>query len=272
MVQGALQRFQSALSIPEYIQRAGLNTKLLEFDWADERTIPALVTPDSQLVASLRGLSVRAIVAYMCGVTEWIHHRLSHLCEESAPEEFLEAIWAKSVHIKYAGYGEGSLWWEHYADDWCGPVKGPIHDAFLAVETNFRALALEGRLSERRAALLSSLAIHVLADAKLFHAWSASVLDRLKGLYPRRSEDPLGDVVPRQAVDPDRSFKEEECEDLINVFLTKLNHKANRFLSTPEGMLTRYGDNLGFEGTPYMFVMAHDRRLRDRFGVVASPL
>jgi hypothetical protein len=88
-------------------------------------------------------------------------------------------------------------------------------------------------------------------------------MERFESLYKRDPDDELGDVVPREAVDPGRAFKVEQTEAIINQFLASLDHRTNQFLSSPEDMLESDDEeDEGFPGTPYLFDMKADRQSR----------
>jgi hypothetical protein len=80
---------------------------------------------------------------------------------------------------------------------------------------------------------------------------------RLEFYYQRQTDETLGDVVPREALDPNFDFNPERTQFLIDRFLADLSRRTNPFLSSPEKMLEG-----GFVGTPYVFDMEADRQYR----------
>ena len=76
-----------------------------------------------------------------------------------------------------------------------------------------------------------------------------------------RENDPLGEVVPREALDSTLAFVVEDTEGLIDRFLRGLDYSqgptGNGFLMLPTEMAAE-----GFTGTPYRFDIAQDRHQR----------
>jgi hypothetical protein len=68
----------------------------------------------------------------------------------------------------------------------------------------------------------------------------------------------MGDVVPREAMDPDFDFRPDLTEHLVQDFLRGLDPATNRLLRTPKEML-----ECGFKGVPYTFDMEEDRKNRN---------
>ena len=92
-------------------------------------------------------------------------------------------------------------------------------------------------------------------------------MKRFDALYPRDSEDEVGEVVPREAVDPENEFSVESTEYLIQKFLISLDYSSNIFLSSPNEMLEEDEDGKSFQGTPYAFDIEIDRKSRQKKGL-----
>ncbi|MCK4814909.1 hypothetical protein KA005_03990 [bacterium] len=251
------------LSIPNYIQTANIQDNSIRYEWDDWDDLPALETPDEELVAQLEGVSQRAVLAFACGTAEWIVYRFTRLLNDSAPMNYLEAAWAMIVNMRYRG-GPG---WQYFSlKGWEGPVKGPVKDALEWLEIASQQLASEYHTDPKTdTGLISALACHVMTDPTAYKIWRGQVMERFESIYPRDPEDELGDVVPREAVDPYYDFKIDQTESLINKFLASLDYRSNIFLSAPEEML-KVGDEEddGFIGTPYVFDINTDRKSRRR--------
>jgi hypothetical protein len=99
----------------------------------------------------------------------------------------------------------------------------------------------------------------VLSTPEPYLVWYDRVLNRLQTLYPRDPHEPLGEVVPREALDPAYDFRIEDTEALINQYLIGLDYTRNPFLNNPERMIEE-----GFPGTPYTFDIQTDRAMRGR--------
>jgi len=253
------------LSVPHYLQTANIQDNSISYEWDDWRAISAVKTPDDKLVARLKGISYRAILAFMCGTAEWTVHRFSRLCDPSRPYAFIEAAWARIVHVRYGEYG-GALSWQSIcleSEEWSGPVKKPIADALLRLEIAIQVMAWEGTDPAKRGGLIAALASYVMTDPEPYQRWCQQVLERFEAFNSRNPEDKLGDVVPRQAVAPEFDFKIGQTESLINEFLSRLDHHSNIFLSSPEGMLEDDDpEDEVFTGTPYVFDIETDRKSR----------
>jgi hypothetical protein len=169
------------------------------------------------------------------------------------PTQYLEAAWAQIVDWRY-----GALTWEERVNrgEWIGPVKGPIGTAMLRVMYAIQQVR-ENAFPELRAAWITKLASYIMPDQAPNYRWREEALRRLALWYPRDPTETLGDVVPRQALDPDSGFNPEHAEALLNDFLASLNYEANPFLNSPAKML-----ELGFKGTPYRFNLEAERQRR----------
>ena len=254
-----------ALRVPNYLAAARIQDNTIRYEWDDWRTLEPLEVVDDELNVRLHGLSQRAVFAFMCGVAEWIYYRLAKLCDDPAPWAYMEAAWAMVVELRYCGYGSGTWWQEYELEGWEGPIKAPIARALERVEVAFQQLALAGNdPAMDEGALIAALAVYVMPDPAPYKRWCGEVLARFESMYPRDPEDPLGDVVPREAVDPECDFHVEQTERLINQFLASLDYRSSRFLSSPEGMLGSAELDEPFQGTPYVFDIEADRQARRR--------
>jgi hypothetical protein len=251
-----------ALPLPPYLTAATPRDNRLRYEWDDWRTIPAKNAVDETLVKRFSSVSHRAVLAFACGTAEWILQRLDRFCDDKQPWNYVEAAWARIVDIRYVGYAGGCTWAEYAMRGWEGPVKGPIDEGLRLLESAFQQLAWEQTTPTVYAAPLAALATYVLPDTAPYTDWCNRVLNRFEVLYPRAVEDALGDVVPRQAIDPAFDFRVEQTEALVNEFLSRLDYRANIFLSSPEGMLEPDDEGRQFRGVPYVFDIAADRRAR----------
>jgi hypothetical protein len=176
-------------------------------------------------------------------------YRFGSLSSDPLPLQYAEAAWAGSVDWRYAKYYE-------MRRDWHGPVRGPLALA-VAFMVDVLNRVNQQDLPEISAASIVNLGRHVIAKSEPFNQWFDWAIKRLEDLFPRDPEDPIGPAVPREALNPDLAFQVDQTEELINRFLTDLDIRSNPFLSPPAKMLDE-----GFEGTPYLFSMAEDRKHR----------
>ncbi len=253
------------LPVPPYLKAANIQDHSIRYEWDDWRTIPAAETPDKKLVSRLAGVSQRAVLAFGCGTAEWIVYRFAKLSDDPAPWNFLESAWAMIVDVRYCGYGEATGWQEYSVKGWNGPVRRPIQDALKLLEIACQQLAWEFH-SEPTSLVgtISALTCYVTTDPAPYKKWSERVLERFESLYSRDPDDKLGDVVPRQAVDPGFRFKVQQTQTLINQFLSSLDYRHNIFLTPPEGILEHFDEEEDFKGTPYVFDIEQDRQTRRR--------
>lgn len=245
------------LSIPKYIEVANIQDDSIRYLW-DDFGDQIEGPPDDEFVARIDSLAQKAALAFMCGAAEWLIHRFSHLCDDPMPVYFVEAAWAMVVDIKYAGLA----WFDYEDEKWLGPVKRPITQGLKCLESAIHRSAEREDTPELYAAYLSNVVKYVMSDPAPYEKWCDQIIKRLALLYPYNFEDDPGDVVPRQAVDPEYDFSVEQTESLVNKFLRGLDSKRNVFLRSPESMLEGSEEHEPFEGTPYVFDIEADRRLR----------
>jgi hypothetical protein len=240
-----------ALPLPRYIQAANVQNNLLRYTWDDWKLKEIYGDlSDEELYAELETLSYRASVALTIACAEWVIHRFDAVSNDPVPHEYIEAAWAATIDENYLSQ------WQPPDEDWMGPIRGPLSVALLIIRE-----AIGTAVHEHEQAIpilyIGNLAEHVLTYPDPFLTWRAEVLKRLTLLYPLNPEETLGDVVPREALDPAFAFQPESTELLIRDFMARLDYQANPFLVTPEEML-----ELGFDGTPYRFDLTEDRRNR----------
>lgn len=204
---------------------------------------------DPVLQVALRQLSGRAVIAFTIGTAEWIFYRFGSLEESVLPWQCAEAGWAQIVDFRYSTHSDIDL------EKWRGPVRGPIGIAMRRVRFVVNQTEVGGEPTWR-AGRVAKLAEHVLPDSRPYREWRDVVMERLRRIYPASTEDPLGEVVPREAVDL-APFDPADTTALVNRFLSGLDPRSNPFIDTPEFMRSQ-----GFEGTPFAFDAEEDRRRR----------
>jgi len=254
-----------SLAIPQYLIVSNVQDPSIRFEWDDWKHLPAKDVIDRDLSVRLETISQRAILAMMCGTAEWIVYRFGRLSNDPTLWRYMEGAWAMTIDVRYCGYGSGHWWGENSTKKWDGPIERPIADAIVRLQTAIQQLYWEGTDPGRRAGLIATLARYVMTEPAPYNRWLDQVIRRFESLYPRTIEDQLGEVVPRQAIDPDFDFRVEQTEVLVNEFLASLDYRSNDFLSSPEGMLDRSDEDeedAVFHGIPYVFTIEGDRRAR----------
>lgn len=238
------------LSIPNYIRAADIQESTVHYlwdEWDEERAEGPF---DDELFTRLCGISQRANVALTIACGEWIIHRFSTLLEDPMPLQHLEAAWAQMIDYRY------SFLWHFSEEIWDGPIKGPVIEAMELVTEAINALEADDQPAFSSTTIFK-LAEHVISEPMPFKTWHECVVQRLERLYPLDPEETMGDVVPREALDPDFDFNPEDTELLVNNFLSNLSHTDNVLLQSPKEML-----EAGFKGTPYVFDIENDRKAR----------
>ena len=241
------------LATPSYLTGANLQDPSIRYKWDDWNEEQADRPIDKKFQARLKGLSQRAIIAFTVGSAEWIVHRYATLTDVKMPALYLEMAWANIVDFNYC-----AMTWQDYedADEWVGPIKRPVAIAMDRVDNAFQAVIGDKR-PDIRAARITNLAVYVMTDPAPYVAWRERTMARLEALYPLDPNDRLGEVVPREALDPDYPFDVNQTEQLVNQFLASLNPKANAFLNPADEMVAQ-----GYTGRPYRFDIEADRVAR----------
>lgn len=239
------------LHVPSYIANAKVADNVLRYAWDDWNLKPYYGDlSDEDLYDEFSGLSYRAAVALTIACAEWVVHRYAFVSDDPVPLQYIEAAWAAVVDENYLSP------WQPPDEDWMGPIRGPLSVALLIIRE-----AIGTAVHEDEQAIpiiyIGNLAEHVLPDASAFLEWRDNILDRLLLLYPLDDEETLGEVVPREAMDPDYPFAVEQTEGLVEQFLTQIDYRTNPLLASPHAMI-----EAGSETTPYRFDLADDKRKR----------
>jgi hypothetical protein len=242
-----------ALPVPGYIRAARIADPVLRYEWDDWKLRKIFDRDDNSFHERMGRVSYRAALAFTIATGEWVVHRYDAISSDPEPLLHMEAMWAGVVDPRYVKY------WEPSDEYWLGPIRGALRLAIifsLEAMVDAEACGDVGLSSDRS----SNVALRVLPDAGPYLAWRELVVQRLEQLYPFDSHDPMGDVVPREALDSEIDFRREMTEELVNRYLRSLTPEANRFLASPEEMVER-----DFSRTPYRFNLAEDRNDRNEF-------
>lgn len=230
--------------VPRYIEESQVMKEPIAYEWNDKRPRQACRGDDPKFLREVARISRRGKLAFCTAIAEWIVWRLSPLSTDKVLFQVVEAMWAAVVDVRYAHPLDSpgrALEWQ----SWSGPIRGPLCTVFHILA---RALdcASRNEATEVDAVSLSNLALYVIKDSASFKKWRRISAERMGQLHPRTSEDPNGIPVPREALDPDFSYRPEMASELVVEFLAKLDFKTNPYLQTPQEM-----KQAGFEGTPY---------------------
>lgn len=236
-----------SLLIPKYLSEACIQNNKLTYTWDDWKLEEIYNPIDEDLYERLEAISHRANMGFTIACGEWIVHRFNTVSDDPVPLQHLEAAWASMLNSRYARY------WEPPDEEWMGPIRGPLSLAIIFSIEVFQQADEEQHpaLSSGR---IAKLAEHILTDPNPFLDWRERIVKRLEEFYPLDEKDSFGDVVPREAFNPDFRFTPSMTEVLIQRFLSGITYSSNHFLQTPEKMKEE-----GFEGTPYSFDIEKDR-------------
>jgi hypothetical protein len=238
---------------PSYISAARIADPALRYEWDDWQLQAIFDTDDNSFRDRMGRVSYRAALAFTIATGEWIVRRYDTVSADAEPLLHMEAMWAGVVDSRYVKY------WEPTDERWLGPIRGPLRLAIIfSLEAMVDADACgDVGLSADRAL---KVALRVLPESRSYLAWRDRIVPRLEKLYPFDPGDPMGDVVPREALDSDVDFRPEMTEELVNRYLRRVTPESNRFLASPAEMLER-----DFAGTPYRFDLVQDRIDRNEF-------
>jgi hypothetical protein len=241
------------LLVPRYIDAANIQDNTIRYRWDDWNVEQAEEPIDEEFYKRLEGVSQRSNAALTIATAEWIIHRFATFADITLPQQYVEAGWAQVVDFRY-----GAVHWDMYAEEqaWSGPVLRPIWTAMYRIQFALE-VAKDDETPELRAAWITKLAPYLMTDPSPYQMWLNAVMARLQSLYRRDPLETLGEVVPREALDPQYPFAIEQTEPLINRFLSTLDYRSNPFLASPEAMLAE-----GLEGTAYAFSIQQDRKER----------
>ena len=238
------------LPMPHYIRAADIQENTIKYrwdDWNEERVEGPI---DGEMFTRLCEISQRANVALTIASGEWIIYRFGSLLDDPIPLQHIEAAWAQMIDYRY------SFPWQFTKETWDGPIRGPVIRAMELVTEAINALEADDQPAFSSASICK-LTEHVISKPMPYQTWRERVVQRLERLYPLDPEEKMGEVVPREALDPEFDFKPEDTKLLVNNFLSSLSHTDNILLHSPKEML-----EAGFEGIPYLFNIEKDRKAR----------
>jgi hypothetical protein len=239
-----------SIELPRYVKEAPITDPRILYRWEDWDVDQYLDEPDEALVKWLEPLCHRANVALAIGMTEWLVRRFSRLGDDCAPLLIIEAAWAQLINRRYSEFIELN------DEDWQGPIRRPMQLALESVQEILVACFDDDDTAEETASV-SKLVLHILPVSDGFTAWRTGVIARLSRFYTKHEDDPVGPVIPREALDLSVDFTPGMTNDLITRFLTGLSPATNGWLNSIDEMR-----ELRFDGVPYRWDADRDQ---DRF-------
>ena len=241
------------LSRPPWVDFGDGDLRVLTFLWDDARVFDDFTGDATRVLDAAPEMSIRARLALLVGLYEWILWRFDGLYQRAEPEQILEAAWCATVDPRYLKF------FELTREEWVGPVEGPLWCAFTYLEHGFRqANAFE---ADTYTALEFNylLAHHVIPDARPFEHWVDRVLARFVERYPvgasetfedlfeERIGEHLGPYVGRDALDPARPPDMARDRAFLLEVLQETRSVENPFLADEDDL-----DDLRFAGPPYV--------------------
>jgi hypothetical protein len=237
------------LPVADYILRAQIANHHIRYFWDEWHVNDYFLDIDEDWFDRLDLLSDAANLSLCIGCGEWIEHRLSVVNDDPRPGDYLEAAWAAIVHPNYCAYIENK------DDDWRGSVRGPlnimmsiIHDGIHCRETDEHEAS--------RVCWMYNLAKHVLPDTADFVNWFETCVERLEKHHPWVDNDDIweegltfGIPVPRDALDPGRTYDPSAAPNFIDQFLRRLNPLLNPYLTSPDELSA----DPSFRGSTYRY-------------------
>lgn len=228
------------LTIPQYIQSAGVAAEPLDHAW--NRSIQEDVLLDQPaLKRRLSAISSRGTLAFLLGSIEWVLWRLGAHFPDRAPFQLVEAGWAGIIDWRYLSNLQPPGW----VDDVPLNVGGPVDQALWLLGESFVA-AREGQPFWGSAASASEIVLRVIHRPDVFKQWRRFAILRLRDTHPRPDNELLGTPVPRKALDPAFDYDPRHATPLLADFLKRLEPSKNSYLRSPAQMI-----DAGFSGTPY---------------------
>jgi len=210
--------------IPQYIPIEKISMLRVEHDWDDWDPYELLAEPDENTKNKLEMVSSRGITAFSLGCAEWTIYRLSNHFNDPVPHNYIEAFWVFLMGV------DDALPPETENDDWEGNIRGPIN---MALMTTLNTIYLAGDGPPiQNGALSAQITYHVLGENSEFIEWQKEVLERFVKYCLRDEDNPHGDFVPREILDPSIALDELESKksQFIQDFLNKVDYPDNPFL------------------------------------------
>jgi len=241
------------LTRPSWVEFGNADRRTLQFLWDDARADDDFTADASEPLDVAERMSIRARLALLVGLYEWIAWRFEGLHQRVEVTQILEAAWCGTVDPRYLRFFELSR------EQWVGPVDGPLWCAFTYLEHGFRQSHVAEADTLDALEFLYLLAMHVLPDTRPFEAWIQQTAKRLVETYPVQPEDPfadlfeervgehLGEFVGRDALDPALAVDITRDRAFLMRLLAQARGRGNPFLANEGDLADRR-----FEGVPYV--------------------
>ncbi|CBK41717.1 protein of unknown function [Nitrospira defluvii] len=236
---------------PLYIRKANIDDATIRYPW-DDWNVEGLIGPPSQtLLEDISRLSLRAGFAFLTASAEWVVYRFANLTDISIPLDATNSAWAQDIHRLYCTPRS-----PFRTENWSGPVRGPIRTALGLLRDYADLLGQKAEMAQGCGEVFALLE-HIISRREALYRWRDHTITRFKKHFGRNLDDPLGDPVPREALDPEFNFEPGSTELLLNQYLGGLEPGKSLFLMLPDTML-----DSGFMNTPYCFQLEADRAYR----------
>jgi len=238
---------------PSWIDFGDVDRRTLRFLWDDARVHQDFTGDASDVLDAAEDMSVRARLALLAGLYEWVLWRFDGLHQREEATQILEAAWCGTVDPRYL------VFFELTREEWVGPVEGPLWCAFTFLEKGFRQAHAFHKDTFQAIEFNYLLAMHVLPSTEPFERWLDLTLNRFEETYPVPPEDPfedlfeerigayLGEFVGRDALNPAIPVDVTRDRAFLTQILEQAHAVENPFLATEEDL-----EDLGFGDVPYV--------------------
>src|SRR5438105_2877621 len=264
----ALERYSMPLASPAHLQTLRSLAFPVSHSWEENDDMAALGRETPSLLDKLGALSFREVLALEAALGEWMYERFVHLYDDVERKQLNEALWAASVDYRYLR--AEVMHFSREAVD-ADPIRGPLQLSKRGSRSiaDFYHRAVFGAV--RYVIGSVHLVKYVLPESKAFQTWFKAVVTRLPALSQPSAEeaaafdvkrkkteprgvpdDIFGTPVPREAFDPAFDLASADSTALIDALLVSIASQPNPFLHSADELT-----DLGFEGTPYRFVIRH---------------
>lgn len=260
-------------TLPHYVISKSLNNPVINYTWYDPNPNKVfsenIIEQGQHVVNLIRPVTLRAKIALMIGVHEWVLGRFLQLTNKALPFQMAEASWCANVNVDYVPYFELNV------DEFIGPIDRALfystvclHNVIFVSDNIYDLDDLEdeekdpeyfysGDEWEVNLRDMIALTLHIIPSDKVvfFERWLEITVSKLISLYsPKIEPDPLdnlfgqdnnlsllGDYVAREVLDPEFPFDKEQTVTLINHYFSTVD-KNNPLLRPIKQMKNRIPD------------------------------
>ena len=253
------------ITIPNYIQKAGIVGVPLDFIWHGPQHHLGPMETVNKMFDLIASKTTCGMLTQAAGIISWGTWRLQGHTDIKILLQMVEGSFAFQVH-------------PHYVDRKGAPTpKPPEQPPARSASAKLQSLLREGLNASKywhdyyqpidSAFHSAYLVRHIMPKdkKKIFSKWLEGMLARIKEIAPKPDEEPVededelsaeeraayyarhwGEALPPQVLDLEFDYQQNMRKELVNRFLNELDWQESPFLRSPKEM-----KKLGFRGTPY---------------------